>query len=266
MTTPIVMTISGHDPVGGAGVSADIEAIGSQGCHAVSVITCITVQDTHDVYRVEPLPDYLILQQAEALLPDMNISAIKVGLLHTVEAVKAVRTLIREAPQNIPIVLDPSLNVGIGHQGNPEVEQSIRVDLLPLVTLLTLNNHELARLAQLPHASAQDQARALLAYGCKAILVTGTNEPTAQIENALYQDGQLTKVWSWERLPHHYSGSGCTLTAACAALLAKRMDLMKALMIAQSYTWGALEAGRAIGQGVRVPNRLYWLPQAGKKA
>ncbi|WP_020558088.1 bifunctional hydroxymethylpyrimidine kinase/phosphomethylpyrimidine kinase [Thiofilum flexile] len=262
MTTPIVMTISGHDPVGGAGVSADIEAIGSHGCHAVSVITCITVQDTQDVYRVEPLPDYLILQQAEALMPDMNISAIKVGLLHTVEAVKAVRTLIREAPQNIPIVLDPSLSVGIGRQGSPEVEHAICTDLLPLVTLLTLNNHELARLAQLPAANAQEQAQALLDYGCKAILVTGANEPTVQLENALYQEGELTKVWAWERLPHHYSGSGCTLTAACAALLAQGTDLMQALMQAQSYTWNTLEAGRAIGQGFRVPNRLYWLPPA----
>lgn len=260
MTTPVVMAISGHDPVGGAGVSADIEAIGSQGCHAASVITCITVQDTHDVYRVEPLPDYLILQQAEALLPDMAIAAIKIGLLHTVEAVKAVRTLIREAPQNIPIVLDPSLSIGIGRQGNTEVEQALRTELLSLVTLLTLNNHELARLAQLPEGSAQDQAKALLPYGCKAILVTGTNAPTEQLENTLYQEGELIKVWSWERLPHHYSGSGCTLTAACAAQLAKGADLMKALMTAQAYTWGSLEAGRAIGQGYRIPNRLYWLP------
>lgn len=260
MTTPVVMAISGHDPVGGAGVSADIEAIGSQGCHAASVITCITVQDTHDVYRVEPLPDYLILQQAEALLPDMNIAAIKIGLLHTVEAVKAVRTLIREAPQNIPIVLDPSLSVGIGRQGSPEVEQAIRTELLPLVTLLTLNHAELARLSQRPDASTQEQAQALLPYGCKAVLVTGTDNHTPQLDNILFEQGELSRVWSWERLPHHYSGSGCTLTAACAAQLAKGTDLMKALMTAQAYTWGALEAGRAIGQGYRIPNRLYWLP------
>lgn len=260
MAKPVVMSISGHDPGGGAGIQADIEAITSQSCHPVSVMTCITVQDTHGVYRVEALPDYLILQQAEALLSDMQVATLKFGLLGSLEAIRTARVIIKEAPSDVPVVLDPilALNEAQHDTGNMAVDM-MREYILPHTNLITPNKKELARLSGLPNASITEQAKQLQAYGCHHVLVKDVeSDHKASFVNQLFTDGVLRRTWSWERLPHLYYGPGCTLASACAAQLAHQPDLEKALTTAQAYTWGSLEAGLNVGQGRRIPQRLYW--------
>lgn len=254
---PVVMTLAGHDPTGGAGIQADSEAIASQGCHAVSVITCLTVQDTRNVQRIEPLADYLIEQQAEALLADMPIAAFKIGLLGSVEVVQAVHRILLQAP-DVPVILDPVLAAGGGKDfANDELLGAIREYLLPLTTLLTPNVPEAAQLA-VRGATLDEQAFALLDQGCEYVLLTGTHAATERVENALYGDGKRLRTWLWERLSETYHGSGCTLAAACAANLAKGMEMSKAVAAAQAYTWGSLQAGRKIGRGQWIPDRFYW--------
>jgi hydroxymethylpyrimidine/phosphomethylpyrimidine kinase len=251
------MTLAGHDPTGGAGIQADSEAIASQGCHAVSVITCLTVQDTRNVQRIEPLADYLIEQQAEALLADMPIAAFKIGLLGSVDVVQAVQRILLQAP-DVPVILDPVLAAGGGKDfANEQLLGAIREYLLPLTTLLTPNVPETTQLA-VRGETLDEQAFSLLDQGCEYVLLTGTHAETERVENALYGDGKRLRTWLWERLPETYHGSGCTLASACAANLAKGMDMSKAVAAAQAYTWGSLQAGRKIGRGQWMPDRFYW--------
>lgn len=254
---PVIMTLAGHDPTGGAGIQADSEAIASQGCHAVSVITCLTVQDTCNVQRIEPLADYLIEQQAEALLADMPIAAFKIGLLGSVDVVQAVHRILLQAP-DVPVILDPVLAAGGGKGfANEQLLGAIREYLLPLTTLLTPNVPETTQLA-VRGATLDEQAFSLLDQGCEYVLLTGTHAETERVENALYGDGKRLRTWLWERLPETYHGSGCTLASACAANLAKGMEMSKAVAAAQAYTWGSLQAGRKLGRGQWMPDRFYW--------
>ncbi|MFN3785644.1 MAG: hydroxymethylpyrimidine/phosphomethylpyrimidine kinase [Thiothrix sp.] len=255
---PIVMTLAGHDPTSGAGIIADSEAISSQGCYPVSVITCLTVQDTHNVQHIEPLADYLIEQQAETLFADMTIAAIKIGLLGSIGVIEAVRRILLQAP-DVPVVLDPILAAGGGKDLAPRsLIEAIRQYLLPLTTLLTPNLPEAARLA-LQGNHADEHAMSLLEQGCQHVLLTGTHATTERVENTLYGESKRLRTWTWERLADTYHGSGCTLAAACAANLAKGMEISKAVAAAQAYTWGSLQAGRKLGGGQWLPNRLYWV-------
>lgn len=251
------MTLAGHDPGGGAGIQADIEAIASQGCYPVSVITCLTVQDTCDVQRIEPVADYLIEQQAEGVLADMPVAAFKIGLLGSMDVVEAVHRILLQAP-DVPVILDPILAAGGGKSLSSDIlVEAIREYLLPLTTLLTPNVPEAMRLA-MAGETLEEQAASLLDQGCEYVLLTGTHAETEQVENALYGDGRRLRTWSWERLPGTYHGSGCTLASACAANLAKGMEISKAVAVAQAYAWGSLQAGRMIGRGQWVPDRFYW--------
>lgn len=255
--TPVVMTLAGHDPCGGAGIQADIEAIASQGCHPVSVITCLTVQDTRNVQRIEPIADYLIQQQAETLLADLPVAAIKIGLLGSPAVVQAVSAVLEQAG-DIPVVLDPVLAAGGGLAlADGDLLTAIRTYLLPHTTLLTPNVPEAQQLA-LAGESADAQALSLLEQGCRNVLLTGTHAATEQVENVLYAAGKRQRTWNWERLPQTYHGSGCTLAAACAANLGKGMAVEKAVAAAQAYAWGSLEAGRPLGRGQWLPDRFYW--------
>ncbi|HRJ54013.1 MAG TPA: hydroxymethylpyrimidine/phosphomethylpyrimidine kinase [Candidatus Thiothrix moscowensis] len=257
LVVPVVMTLAGHDPVGGAGVQADMEAIISQGCHPVSVITCLTVQDTRNVQRIDPVADYLIEQQAEAILADMPVAAFKIGLLGSVAVVEAVHRILLQAP-DVPVILDPVLAAGGGQSLSSDLLlEAIREYLLPLTTLLTPNVPEAASLA-LAGETQDDYAFSLLDQGCEYVLLTGTHAATERVENALYADGKRQRTWLWERLPQTYHGSGCTLASACAANLAKGMDVSKAVAAAQAYTWGSLQAGRRLGRGQWIPDRFYW--------
>lgn len=257
LAMPVVMTLAGHDPCGGAGIQADIEAIASQACHPASVITCLTVQDTCNVQRIEPVADYLIEQQAEAVLADMPVAAFKIGLLGSVEVVEAVHRILLQAP-DVPVILDPVLAAGGGKSLAAEILlEAIREYLLPLTTLLTPNVPEAAQLA-MAGETLDEQALSLLDQGCEYVLLTGTHAETERVENVLYGEGKRLRTWTWERLPETYHGSGCTLASACAANLAKGMEISKAVAAAQAYTWGSLQAGRNIGRGQWLPDRFYW--------
>ncbi len=257
VTIPVVMTLAGHDPSGGAGIMADSEAVISQGCRPVSVITCLTVQDTVRVKQVQAVSPALIEQQAKALLADLPVAAIKVGLLADVETILAVKQLLVAVP-DIPVILDPVLASGAGDEfATQAMVQAIREHLLPLTTLVTPNIPEAAVLAG-KGASQDEHAQALMAYGCRYVLLTGTHSASERVENILYGQGKRIRTWNWERLPETYHGSGCTLAAACAANLAKDLPIITAVGTAQAYTWGSLQAGYPLGKGQWLPNRFYW--------
>jgi len=254
---PVVMVFAGTDPSGGAGVQADIETLGSMGCHATPVITAVTVQDTVDVKRIEPMDAALVVEQARAVLEDIPVSAFKIGMVGSVEIVEVIHTLLLDYP-DIPVVLDPVITAGGGRTLADEDILDAMVNLLfPAVTVLTPNSHEARAFA--PEADTLDAcAQEILEHGCEYVLITGTHENTPTVVNNLYSEQQLVESFNWERLPKPYHGSGCTLSVAIAGLLSHGLDPVNAIYEAQEYTWETLSNGYRIGMGQCIPNRLFW--------
>lgn len=256
-TIPVVMAISGNDPTGGAGIQADIETLASMGCHTAPVITSITVQDSLDIQGYSPIDSMMIIQQARAVLEDMPVSAFKLGLLASTEIIEAVHTLLTDYP-DIPVILDPVLVSGGGSELADEDNIDAMINLLfPLTTILTPNSIEARILA--PEADSLDAcAQEILEMGCEYVLITGTHENTTHVENALYGNRRQLEVFTWDRLPENYHGSGCTLASAIAGLLAQGLEPMSAIHEAQEFTWEALKNGYRTGMGQHMPNRLFW--------
>lgn len=254
---PVVMTFAGNDPTGGAGIQADIEAIISMGCHAAPVITALTVQDTTSVQGFAPIDAELIIQQARAVLEDMPVAAVKIGMVGSIEAVQAIHTILIDYP-DIPVVLDPVISAGGGGElANEEVVDGLRSLLLPLTTVLTPNSLEARRLA--PESDNLDAcAMALLDHGAEFVLITGSHENTPEVYNTLYGNRRKLETFTWPRLEGSYHGSGCTLASAIAGLLAQGTEPLSATHEAQEFTWQALNHGYRIGMGQRLPNRLFW--------
>jgi hydroxymethylpyrimidine/phosphomethylpyrimidine kinase len=254
------MTFAGHDPGGGAGIQADIESLASQGCHATPVITALTVQDSHDVIDFTAVDATHVITQARAVLEDMPVAAFKIGMLGSVENAQAIHSILQDYPR-IPLVLDPVLASGRGTSlGGHSLADAIKTLLVPHTTVLTPNSLEARTLA--PEADTLDAcAIALLDQGAEYVLVTGTHENTRHVINSLYQGHQRLESFTWERLPHSYHGSGCTLAASIAGLIAHGLDPFQACHEAQDFTWHALQQGYRPGMGQYLPDRLFWSQQ-----
>ncbi|MBL8490981.1 MAG: hydroxymethylpyrimidine/phosphomethylpyrimidine kinase [Rhodocyclaceae bacterium] len=261
---PIVLCFAASDPTGGAGIQADILTLASLGCHPLSVITAITVQDTVGVEGVLPIDAGWIADQARAVLEDMPVAAFKLGLAGSPEAIAAIAEIVSDYP-DIPLVVDPVLASGRGDSlANDEVIDALVQMLLPQTTLLTPNSLEARRLAQTDEDDDADDlplaecARRLIDAGCAHILVTGTHENTPQVVNTLYGPRGPMRSDRWDRLPGSYHGSGCTLASAIAAHLAWGMELPEAVHQAQEFTWHALAGGFRAGMGQHIPDRFFW--------
>ena len=256
-THPTVLCFSGHDPCGGAGIQADIETLISHRCHAASVITALTEQDTGNVKKLIPQNPGDIVDQANTLLADLSIQAIKIGLIGHYETAKAIHTILEKHP-NIPVVLDPVLAAGGGTElAGEQLIDAINDLLLPCTTVLTPNSVEARKLSG--RQDLNDAALNLLDKGCQYVLITGTHEQSDTVCNRLYHEGGLLESFHWERLPHSYHGSGCTLASAIAAMIAHGLAPFSAVNEAQDYTWNALENAYRPGKGQHNPNRLFWM-------
>lgn len=257
---PVVLAISGNDPSGGAGIQADIEAIVSMGCHAAPVITALTVQDTRNATRVVPTDPALVVEQAEVVLADMQVAAIKLGLLPNAAVAGAVAELLSRHP-GIPVVLDPVLIAGGGAQlAEDEVVQVMRTQLVPLALVVTPNSDEARSLA--PDAGSLDEcALALVALGARFVLLKGAHEDTPAVFNRLFDHNGLVERFEWARLPGSFHGSGCTLASALAGLIARGTEPGSATHQAQQFVHDALVHGYRVGRGQPVPNRMFWAGQ-----
>lgn len=254
---PVVLVFAGMDPSGGAGLQADIETLASLGCHAAPVTTAITVQNTCHVDSFHPTASTLVNAQAQVVLDDMSVSAIKIGMLGQVDNALVIHDLLQQFP-GIPVVLDPVLSSATGIAlGTSETLAAINELLIPLTTVMTPNSLE-ARAMTPGAGTLEDSARRLLAMGVKHVLITGTHEDTPDVVNTLYDEVHPAETFTWERLPHSYHGSGCTLASAIAGLLAHGLDAFTAINEAQEYTWNALNEGFQPGKGQHLPDRLFW--------
>ncbi|UCC14748.1 MAG: hydroxymethylpyrimidine/phosphomethylpyrimidine kinase [Gammaproteobacteria bacterium] len=253
---PCVLIISGNDPSGGAGMAADIQAVSALGGHPAPVLTSLTVQDTSNAYRVSPVDPELVTEQAATVLADLPVRAVKIGLLATAEIGTAVASLLAEHG-NLPVVLDPVLVAAGGADlAERALEKVIVEQLVPLATLVTPNALELTRLAGSQAEDRESRARALLSSGCDWVLAKGADEDTVGVENVLFGRSGFVESFRWTRLPGQYHGSGCTLAAALATMIAKSVPVPRAVADAQRYTDFALRHAFRPGRGQHIPGRM----------
>jgi hydroxymethylpyrimidine/phosphomethylpyrimidine kinase len=258
---PIVLTFAASDPSGGAGVQADILTLASMGCHPLSVITAITVQDTLGVEGMQTLDVEWIADQARCLLEDMPVDAFKIGVMGSAEIVAAIAEIVSDYP-DVPLVLDPVLASGRGDEfATDETIEAMRELLLPHATIITPNSMEARRLADVDDddtASLALAAERLIEMGAEHVLITGTHEATVDVVNTLYAKAGVVRTDTWARLPGSFHGSGCTLASAVAAMLANGLDLPEAVREAQEFTWQALKRAYRPGMGQYLPDRMFW--------
>lgn len=243
---PIVLTFAASDPTGGAGLQADLLTLAALGCHPLSVVTALTVQDTRGVDSLDAVDAALVERQAAKLLAEMKVAAFKLGVLGSAANVRAVAGIVARHPR-VPLVLDPVLASGRGDTLASDVVVDALLELIvPRATLATPNTVEAKRLGG---------ERALLDRGCRYVLVTGTHADTKDVVNTLHDASGKVREDRWPRLPGSYHGSGCTLASACAAHLAHGLAMGDAVRTAQEFTWRSLSAGFRPADGQFIPWR-----------
>lgn len=251
-----VLCFSGLDPSGGAGLQADIEAIGQSGAHAAIACTALTIQNSQQVFGFEATSKELLLAQANAVVGDLPIRCVKSGMLGTTSNIAALAEFLRAHPE-YQYVLDPVLvaNSG-GSLGNQETLVQAFVELIPLATVLTPNTVELRALTGLNNL--EDAVLKLSDMGAKAILVKGGHEDTPDyIRNALYINGIFISETRCPRLDGEYHGSGCSLASYIAGRLAQGDNLKQAVHHAEVWLFSVLKkAETPVINGQKIPKRF----------
>lgn len=253
---PVVLCLSGHDPSGGAGLQADIEALLAQGCHAAPAVTALTVQDTVDVSDFRVLDRNWVLAQAHAVITDMPVAAVKLGMLGSVEMVETVLMIMEKLP-GVPLVCDPVLRAGGGGAlGKDEVGFAMRERLFAASTIATPNLPEARILAELPDGTPDECADNLLPHIRHLLITGGHGDESDVVHNRLYLRDGSQHTFTCPRLPGSYHGSGCTLASTLAGRIALGQDLISSVQTALDYTWRTLRDAEQPGRGQFVPRRL----------
>ncbi len=258
-TPPIALTIAGSDPSGGAGIQADLKTFSALGVYGASVITALTAQNTQGVSGVFTIPADFIAAQFRSVVSDLSVSAIKTGMLGDVATVEIVASLLHETP-GIPVVIDP---VMVATSGDvllrADAVDAVRRILIPRAALITPNIPEAGRLLDCAAAETESemrvQAEALMALGCQAVLLKGGHSEAAEAVDVLF-DGRSYFAFRRPRIvTSNTHGTGCTLSAAIAAGLAKGEAVEAAVAKAKEFVWNALSAGAHmhIGKGGNGP-------------
>lgn len=266
-TTPIVLTIAGSDSGGGAGIQADIKAISATGSYACSVITAVTAQNTLGVTDIFPIPLRSIEQQLDAVLTDLNVVAVKVGMLANAEIIKLVAQKIQQYKIR-HLVVDPVMVATSGDLLlDPDAITTLTQELLPLADLITPNLPEACQLTNRPYLKEDKEIFQLIdqfqQYPFKATLLKGghlTNQTTST--DYLIQPNQPTQEFRCTRIDtNNTHGTGCTLSSAIASYLAQGKNLTTAVELAKKYITSAIIAGSQfkIGQGNSPVNHFFML-------
>jgi hydroxymethylpyrimidine/phosphomethylpyrimidine kinase len=253
MTVPIALTIAGSDSSGGAGIQADLKSFAAFGVYGASVITALTAQNTQGVRGIHPVPSDFVTAQLEAVFDDLDVLAVKIGMVAqppTIEAIAA--GLSRWKPKHV--VLDPVMVATSGDRLlSEQAIERLRRDLFPLATLITPNLLEAAALLEenvaANEAAIADQGRRLLALGARAVLIKGGHGQGSESIDYLFT-GDDVMAFPAPRIPtKNTHGTGCSLSSAIAANLAKGEPLEQAVRHAKTWISAAIAAADSLGVG-----------------
>ena len=250
---PIALTIAGSDSSGGAGIQADLKTFSALGVYGASVLTALTAQNTRGVQGVEPVRPEFVVAQLASVLDDLDVRAIKTGMLANSAIVSAVAGALKRVP-DIPLVVDPVMVATSGDRLlSPDAVNAYKNELFPRAMLVTPNLPEAAALLGVSVAGSEDeavgQARAIAAFGSRAVLVKGGHGQGATAVDILVSGETVVQFAAPRIETQHTHGTGCTLSAAIAALLAVGEPLENAVRRAKDYVSAAIVAGRDIGVG-----------------
>jgi len=250
--TPVMLTIAGSDPSGGAGIQADLKTAGALGVYGATVITALTAQNTLGVTGIHAVPAAFIVDQYVSVVEDLDVRAVKIGMLGTVEVVEAVASVLRSHP--VPaVVLDPVMVATSGDRLVPEdAVAAIRELLLPLATVVTPNVPEAEVLTGVRIGAPDDletAGRALLRLGPAWALVKGGHLDGERSTDVLVSASGVTHLDAPRVRTTHTHGTGCTLSSAIASYLVRGDDVPDAVASAKAYLTRAIVAGSALRVG-----------------
>jgi len=253
--TPIALTIAGSDSSGGAGIQADLKSFAAFGVYGASVITALTAQNTQGVSGIHPVPADFVTAQIDAVFSDLAVGAVKIGMVAhpaTIEAIAA--GLVRWAPRHV--VLDPVMVATSGDRLlAAEAVDALRTKLIPLASVITPNLPEAAALLDAPIAESEaavaEQGRQLLAMGARAVLIKGGHGQGAESIDYLIDAERSIALAAPRVATKNTHGTGCSLSSAVAAGLAKGDDLETAVRHAKAWISAAIAAADrfAVGHG-----------------
>jgi hydroxymethylpyrimidine/phosphomethylpyrimidine kinase len=247
------LTIAGSDSGGGAGIQADLKTFSALGCYGMTAITALTAQNTQGVSGIHAVPPEFLKAQLQAVLDDIGVDAVKIGMLHAPEIVRVVAWAIDHYSLK-NVVLDP---VMVATSGDRLIEEAtvqvLRQELFPRASVITPNLDEAALLLGRPLAVVADlelAADELLAQGARAVLLKGGHLPGEAVTDVLAEAGQPPVHLCSERIhSHNVHGTGCTLSSAMAAHLAQGWPLREAVAQARAYILQAIRAGAMVRTG-----------------
>ncbi len=245
----VCMSIAGSDSGGGAGIQADLKAFARAGVHGTTAITAITAQNTIAVSRVEPVSPAMIVAQARAVIEDIGVDAVKVGMLGSVASTEAVGEVLALLPDGTPVVVDPVMVAESGARLlDLDAHQALVALVLPRATVVTPNLPEARVLAEDETADAEALARAIHARGPDAVLVTGGHRDEAV--DVLFDGERVVEIPGERHRDGSAHGSGCTHSSTLAARLALGDDLVAAAHEAKRVAAEAIRNGlRDVGRG-----------------
>lgn len=264
-----VLTIAGSDSGGGAGIQADLKTFAALGCYGMSAITALTAQNTQGVTAIHGVPPDFIAAQIDAVMDDIGAHAVKIGMLHAPEVVRAVGQAIERHAMG-RVVLDPVMVSATGARLiEDDAVQALVTELFPRVSVITPNLDEAALLLGRPVHAVTDlvaAARGLLDLGARAVLLKGGHLKGELVHDVLLERGREPQLMRAARVAtHNLHGAGCTLSSAIAAHLARGAALAQAVQAARAYVHAALAAGADVrtGQGVGPLNHGF-APEAAR--
>jgi hydroxymethylpyrimidine/phosphomethylpyrimidine kinase len=263
MTTPIAVTIAGSDSGGGAGVQADLKTFSALGVYGASVIAALTAQNTRSVTAVHAVPADFVTAQMDAVFSDLAVGAVKIGMLGVAGVIAAVAAGLKRHQQT-NVVLDPVMVATSGRRLlAPEAVDVLRRELLPLALVITPNLPEAAALLDLDEAADEPamvrQASLLIGLGATAVLMKGGHAGGPESTDLLVTATATMRMTAPRIATRNTHGTGCTLSAAIAAGLARGLELPDAVREAKQYTTAAIAAAGqlAIGTGVGPLHHFY---------
>lgn len=251
--TAIALTIAGSDPSGGAGIAADIKTFSALGVYAAAAVTALTAQNTLGVQGVLDIPADFVARQLDSVFSDLKVDAVKIGMLSRPDIIGAVfGALVRHNAHNV--VLDPVMVATSGDRLiSDDAMVVLRHRLFPLAAIVTPNLPEAAALLDEPIAADEatmvTQARRLLAFGSGAVLLKGGHAAGPESVDILADIAGVERLTGRRYATRNTHGTGCTVSAAIAAGLAKGFELRRAVYEAKAYVTAAIEAANALRIG-----------------
>jgi hydroxymethylpyrimidine/phosphomethylpyrimidine kinase len=268
MKTPVALTIAGSDSGGGAGIQADLKTFSMLGVHGASVVVAVTAQNTQHVKKIYEIPSEVVEEQIKAVLEDIEVSAIKTGMLYSTKIVSTVTKTLKDC--RCPLVVDPVILAKDGTQLlKEEAIKTVTNELFPIATIVTPNILEAEKLTGISIESIDDMKVAAKkiaeSYNIKAVVIKGGHLSSNEAVDVLYYKGEYKELKTSKIPTKNTHGTGCTFSAAITAELAKGKEIQEAVRIAKLFVTQAIAYSLDVGKGQGPVNPTSWLQLPAEK-